>query len=161
MTTSSSTDVFGTFPSTSAPYRGARTARRSRRATPRASRRPHAPQGRPLAERLDLHNLKRLSEGTFLNLYVYGYDEPEAYATRREGRYYYAFFVEGEREWKGELELRGLEAGQCTVRDYANNRELGIVDAGKPLLDTTFLHALLLEATAAAPSSDPNIYERR
>ena len=100
---------------------------------------------------LDLYNQKRLSQGTFLNLYVYGYDEPEAYVISKEGRYYYAFFVDGEKGWKGQLELRGLPPGQYTLRDYANDRDLGIVDAAKPRLETEFVHALLLEATPAGP----------
>jgi hypothetical protein len=42
---------------------------------------------------IDLYNSKRLSEGTFLDLYVYGYDVPEGYAIQKDGKMYYAFFA--------------------------------------------------------------------
>jgi hypothetical protein len=40
-----------------------------------------------------LYNDKMLSKGTFLNLYTYGYDSPEAYAIEKDGKMYYAFFA--------------------------------------------------------------------
>ena len=64
-----------------------------------------------------------LSRGTFRNLYVYGYDFPEGYAIEKDGAMYYAFFApapaagdaKGARAtWTGEIELRGLAAGNTT-----------------------------------------------
>ena len=55
-----------------------------------------------------------LSKGTFRNLYVYGYDSPEGYAIEKDGKMYYAFFAPSASPWKGEIELRGLAAGQLS-----------------------------------------------
>jgi alpha-galactosidase len=41
---------------------------------------------------IGLYNEKMLSKGNFLDLYVYGYDTPEAYAIEKDGTMYYAFF---------------------------------------------------------------------
>ena len=44
-------------------------------------------------EWIDLYNQKMLSKGNFLNLYVYGFDVPEAYAIEKDGHMYYAFYA--------------------------------------------------------------------
>jgi alpha-galactosidase len=95
---------------------------------------------------LDLYREKRLSSGTFLNLYTLGVDFPEGYAIARDGRMHYGFFAEG--DWKGEVELRGLEPGRHRVRDFVEGRDLGEVVAvpGKsPRLSVAFKDHLLLE----------------
>jgi alpha-galactosidase len=97
---------------------------------------------------IGLHNAKRLSSGTFLNLYTLGVDVPEGYAIRRDGKLHYAFFAEG--PWQGEVELRGLPPGSYRVRDYAEDRDLGpmVAEAGKaPRLAVAFKDHLLLEVT--------------
>ena len=45
---------------------------------------------------IGLYNEKMLSKGEFRDLYVYGYDVPEAYAIEKDGKMYYAFFAEKE-----------------------------------------------------------------
>ena len=95
---------------------------------------------------LDLYREKRLSSGTYLNLYTLGVDLPEGYAIARDGRLYYGFFAE--EEWKGEVELRGLEPGRHRVRDFVEGRDLGEVVAvpGRPpRLSVAFKDHLLLE----------------
>lgn len=95
----------------------------------------------------DLYNSKMLSSGEFKNLYVYGYDVPEAYAIEKDGRMYYAFYAASpQTSWKGKLELRGLQPGKYRVRDYVNNQDLGEIDASSPLLSTGFKGSLLVEA---------------
>ncbi len=103
-----------------------------------------------------IYNERRLSEGTFLDLYNYGYDVPEAYAVSKAGRMHYAFFAPQGGAWKGEVELRGLEPGRYRIRDYVANRDLGAVDAGHPRLAVEIQDSLLVVAepeavTAAAP----------
>jgi alpha-galactosidase len=94
-----------------------------------------------------LYNEKRLSRGTFLNLYVHGYDVPEGYAIAKDGRMYYGFFApDPAAPWTGRVELRGLAPGRYRVRDYAEGTDLGAIDAARPFLSTTFTHHLLLEA---------------
>jgi alpha-galactosidase len=40
-----------------------------------------------------LYNQKMLSKGDFLDLYVYGFDYPEAYAIKKDGNLFYAFYA--------------------------------------------------------------------
>ncbi len=94
-----------------------------------------------------LYNEKMLSKGEFRDLYVYGYDVPEAYAIEKDGKMYYAFFT-GEKDFSGEVELRGLKPGNYHVADYAEGKDMGTVqvEAGKaPKLKTEFKEHLLLE----------------
>ena len=92
-----------------------------------------------------IYNSKMLSKGTFLNLYTIGYDLPEGYAIAKDGMIYYAFFAAPASPiWKGLLELRGLEPGKYRVFDYANEKDLGIVDGSNPRLATEFNEYLML-----------------
>lgn len=97
---------------------------------------------------IDIYNQKMLSKGTFRNLYVYGYDTPEAYAIEKDGKMYYAFFAPTTASWKGEVELRGLQPGTYHVSDYGAGKDLGTVEApvgAAPKLKTEFKDHLLLE----------------
>jgi alpha-galactosidase len=95
-----------------------------------------------------LYNQKMLSRGEFKNLYVYGYDSPEAYAIEKDGRMFYAFYSPSPTAaWKGTVELRGLAPGKYRVRDYVNDQDLGEVDAANPALAAEFTQSLLLETT--------------
>ena len=99
---------------------------------------------------IGLYNEKMLSKGNFLDLYVYGYDSPEAYAIEKDGKMYYAFFAPGNGEWKGEVELRGLKAGSYSVVDYVDGKDLGRVEAGPngtAKLKTEFKEHLLVEVS--------------
>jgi len=101
---------------------------------------------------IGIYNQKMLSKGTFLDLYTYGYDVPEAYAIEKDGKMYYAFFAPDETTaWKGEVELRGLKPGSYEVFDYANGIDLGSVEAtpAEPArLKTEFKQHLLLEVAS-------------
>jgi alpha-galactosidase len=62
---------------------------------------------------------------------------------------YYAFFAP--KDFKGEVELRGLKAGSYRVLDYTDGKDMGTVkvDAGMaPKLKTEFKEHLLLEVSA-------------
>ncbi len=97
---------------------------------------------------IDIYNAKMLSRGTFLNLYTQGYDVPEGYAIRKGGKMYYAFFAPANSPaWKGEIELRGLSGGKYHVFDYANSKDLGVVEAANPKLPVEFKDHLLIELT--------------
>jgi alpha-galactosidase len=109
-------------------------------------------------EWIGLYNQKMLSRGNFLNLYVYGFDVPEAYAIEKDGAMYYAFYVpagnneEGKdsvRNWSGEVELRGLATKTYRVTDYVHNKDLGTVTGPTGKLKVEFKDNLLLEATPA------------
>ncbi len=120
-------------------------------------------------EWIDLYNQKMLSKGEFLNLYVYGFDFPEAYAIRKDGHMYYSFFVPSyvaehvgkvtqkpaSQEWSGSVELRGLTPGQAYhVSDYVHHQDLGTVTGGKNAkLNVKFSDYLLIEAVPASSSA--------
>jgi alpha-galactosidase len=96
----------------------------------------------------DIYNREMLSSGTFLDLYNYGYDFPEAYAIRKDGKMFYAFYAPNPRvAWRGQVELRGLDPGRHRVYDYENQKDLGIIGASNPRLKTEFRRHLLLEVS--------------
>ena len=100
---------------------------------------------------IDIYQAKMLSQGEFLDLYTYGYDSPEAYAIRKDGRMYYAFYTPDKRKpWKGAIELRGLTPGNYQVRDYENGKQLGSVSAQSPKLAVEFSQHLLIEVSRLA-----------
>ena len=97
-----------------------------------------------------LYNQKMLSKGEFRDLYVYGYDSPEAYAIEKDGKMYYAFYADEGKPFSGEVELRGLKAGKYHVVDYAEGKDKGTVQAadGQPVrLKADFKEHLLLEVS--------------
>jgi alpha-galactosidase len=104
-----------------------------------------------------LYNEKLLSKGEFLDLYTYGFDFPEAYAIRKDGHYYYAFFIPeetGKKEqtakpdkWSETVELRGLPAGKFHVTDYVNHKDFGDVTGPTAQIHAEFTGNLLLEAS--------------
>jgi alpha-galactosidase len=99
---------------------------------------------------IGIYNQKMLSKGTFLNLYTYGYDFPEAYAIQKNGKMYYAFFADEDKPAPHEVELRGLKPGTYHVMDYTDEKDLGTVQASAeqtPKLKTEFKQHLLLEVT--------------
>jgi alpha-galactosidase len=102
---------------------------------------------------ISLYNQKMLSKGTFRNLYVIGYDNPEGYVIEKGGKMYYAFFTpsrdgmgkKAADRWAGDLELRGLGAGQYHVTDYVNGKDYGTVAGPTGKLHAEFVENLLLE----------------
>jgi alpha-galactosidase len=91
-----------------------------------------------------LYESKRLSEGEYLGgLYDIGFDRPEAHAIRKGDGFYYAFYA---KHFEGPLELRGLGAGRYRVRDYVNDKDLGVVSGPAARLAAAFRGYLLLEA---------------
>jgi alpha-galactosidase len=79
-------------------------------------------------------------------LYDIGFDKPEAHAIEKDGRLYYAFYAP---RWRGEVELRGLGPGRYRLRDYVNDRDLGVATNDKRRIRVEFEHALLMVAEPA------------
>jgi alpha-galactosidase len=109
---------------------------------------------------ISLYNQKMLSKGTFKNLYVYGFDSPEAYAIEKDGHLYYAFYAPSApattnnkrpapQPWNGEIELRGLDAKPYHVINYEDQKDLGTVVGPVARLKVDFADHLLLDATPA------------
>ena len=112
-------------------------------------------------EWIGLYNQKMLSKGDFLDLYVYGFDVPEAYAIQKDGDMYYAFYAPSPTtpvrnqqastaHWSGEVELRGLNRQTYRVIDYVHNQDLGTVTGPVAKLKVDFQDHLLLEAVPAS-----------
>ncbi len=89
-----------------------------------------------------LYNEKMLSKGTYLNLYDIIYDKPESHVIQKGEILYYAFY---QKEWDGEIELRGLDEKKYKVYDYVNEQELGSVTGPIGILPATFTEHLLVE----------------
>ena len=91
-----------------------------------------------------LYQEKRLSQGEYLGgLYDIGFDRPETHAIRKGDSLYYAFY--GDR-FRGDVELRGLDARRYRVVDYENGRDLGTVEGPRPRVAVSFKGHLLVEA---------------
>jgi alpha-galactosidase len=102
---------------------------------------------------ISLYNEKMLSKGNFLDLYVYGYDTPEAYAIEKAGAMYYAFYAPSASDkagetakWSGDVELRGLGAQTYRVTNYVDGQDLGTITGPTAKLHVDFTGSLLLEA---------------
>jgi alpha-galactosidase len=76
-------------------------------------------------------------------LYDIGFDAPETHAIRKDKTMYYAFFA---KQWKGSVELRGLEDRNYRVVDYVTGKSLGTVPGHNAHLPIEFTGNLLIEA---------------
>jgi alpha-galactosidase len=84
-----------------------------------------------------------LSKGQYLGqLYDIGFDVPEAHVIRKDKTMYYAFFA---KQWKGSVELRGLDDRDYSVVDYVTGKNLGTVAGRRAHLPVEFDEHLLLE----------------
>jgi alpha-galactosidase len=92
---------------------------------------------------LRIYREKMLSKGQYLGqLYDIGFDVPETHAIRKDQTMYYAFFA---KQWKGPVELRGLEGRKYSVVDYVAGKSLGTVSGPTTHLPVEFDGHLLLE----------------
>jgi alpha-galactosidase len=91
-----------------------------------------------------LYNEKMLPEGNYLGgLYDIGFDKPESHVIQKKDTLFYAFYNP---DWRGKIELRGLEAGKrYHIEDYVNSIDMGQVNSEKPFIDATFKQYLLIE----------------
>ena len=88
---------------------------------------------------------KGLSRGQYLgSLYDIGFDRPETHVISKDKKMYYAFYAA---DWKGALELRGLDDRAYHVVDYVDGKDFGIVHGPVGHLSTEFSKHLLLEAS--------------
>ena len=86
-----------------------------------------------------------LSKGTYLPLYTYGIDQPEAHVIGKDGALYYAFYAPS---WNGEpITLRGLEADRkYTVTEYTADEPRSFeVDGANPVIMPIFEGNYLIE----------------
>lgn len=97
---------------------------------------------------LELYRRTRLSEGTYRNLYVQGFDRPEGYCVEKDGRLYYAFFTDDPDDaFEGAVELRGLGGGRYRLEAYEAGHPLGFVTGPTARVPARFTGHLLLMAS--------------
>jgi alpha-galactosidase len=93
---------------------------------------------------IQIYKSHMLSKGEYLGgLYDIGYDIPETHVIRKSDTLFYAFYA---KNWEGKLSLKGLSDQTYKIIDYANNRDLGPVQPGKPGPEVSFSNYLLLMA---------------
>jgi alpha-galactosidase len=91
----------------------------------------------------DLAAQHSLADGEYLNLYDLAFDFPEAYAIRKNGAMYYAFFAE---KYSGQIHLRGLNKNKkYQVRDYVAGRMIDEVNGSNPYVNIEMRGALLIK----------------
>jgi alpha-galactosidase len=103
---------------------------------------------------LDTARRLRLADGAYRNLYVHGVDWPEGYVIDKDGRTYFAFYMDSPyapaagkgRPYRGAVDLRGLAPRAYRVTDVETGRALGRVTGPKARLAVTFDSHILIEA---------------
>ena len=92
-----------------------------------------------------IYKEKMLSKGTYLPLYTYGIDKPEAHVIEKDGALYYAFYADA---WNGEpITLLGLDP-MCTytVTEYtADEPRSYTVEGAFPVIKPVFTGNYLIE----------------
>jgi alpha-galactosidase len=92
---------------------------------------------------LGIYREKMLSRGQYLGeLYDIGFDVPETHVIRKDQTMYYAFFA---KQWKGTVDLRGLDDRKYSVVDYVSGKNLGTVSGHSAHLPVEFDGSLLVE----------------
>ena len=92
-----------------------------------------------------IYKEKMLSKGTYLNLYTYGIDKPEAHVIEKDGALYYAFYAPS---WNGEpITLRGLDPDKTyTVTEYTADEPHSFTISGEnPIIFPNFEGNYLIE----------------
>jgi alpha-galactosidase len=96
-----------------------------------------------------IYNQKMLPAGDYLGgLYDIGYDKPETHVIRKADTLFYAFYA---KNWKGQVELRGLGNGTYSVKDYVNGVDYGKVSGNNTHLPVEFDRSLLLQVVPSEP----------
>ena len=94
-----------------------------------------------------IYKSKMLSKGSYLNLYTYGIDKPEAHVIEKDGALYYAFYATS---WDGApITLRGLDPScTYTVTEYtADEPSSYVIEGSSPVIKPVFEGNYLIEVT--------------
>ena len=86
---------------------------------------------------MGLYNSHLLSQGTFLNLYTYGFDAPEGYVIRKDDGCTTPSISPPAPHRGRPRSSWGLEPRSYRVTDYANGKDLGLIDGRSPRLEST------------------------
>jgi alpha-galactosidase len=101
------------------------------------------PERKKLFEKwLHIYRDNMLSRGQYLGgLYDIGFDLPETHVIRKDDKMYYAFFA---KQWKGEVQLRGLQDRSYRIVNYVDGTDLGVARGPIIKLPAEFEKHLLL-----------------
>jgi alpha-galactosidase len=100
---------------------------------------------------IQIYKAHMLSKGEYQGgLYDIGYDVPETHVIRKSDTLFYAFYA---KNWEGKLSLKGLSDQTYKIIDYANNKDLGIIEPGNSGLEVSFSNYLLVMAFPAKSTS--------
>lgn len=90
-----------------------------------------------------LYNEKMLSKEKYLGeLYDIGFDKPETHVIQKGDTLFYAFF---NKQWNGNIELRGLKRGENYIaHDYVNNLQIAKFSGDNPVLNAEFDNFLFI-----------------
>jgi alpha-galactosidase len=95
------------------------------------------------AKWIDIYKENMLPKGVYRGeLYDIGFNRPEAHAIKKNNTMYYSFYS---KEFKGDVELRGLEKRSYQVIDYENNKQLGTIEGPVCKLPVSFKNHLLIK----------------
>ncbi|HHW48684.1 MAG TPA: hypothetical protein GXX14_08735 [Clostridiaceae bacterium] len=137
-----------------------------------------------------LYNDLKLSNGEFIgDLYMYGFDYPEAYVIKKNNNMFYAFYATDNsvanfkantsapvvdpwgsnyvsaNTYNGDVELRGLVPGQFyKITDYINNVDYGVIEATSSTItlpNVNFTTGLLLCAEPVSSNGSVVVSEAR
>ncbi len=93
---------------------------------------------------MKIYNTEKMSEGKYLNLYDIAYDKPETHLIKKGYTYYYSFFAKN--NFKGKVQLRGLDKGNYKIYNLYTGKLISEVDTINPFLNIEFHKYLLLKA---------------
>ncbi|MBR1807859.1 MAG: alpha-galactosidase [Paludibacteraceae bacterium] len=87
-----------------------------------------------------------LARGEYLNLYIWGFDLPEAHVISQNNAMYYAFYAD---QYKGQIELRGLEKNTmyAAIEYTADEPRQFTIDGNNPYIEADFTGNWLLKLT--------------
>ena len=99
---------------------------------------------------MKIYKENNLARGEYLNLYTWGYDYPEAHVIRQNDALYYAFYIDDDPAFEGEIELKGLDPAKTyTAIEYTADepREFEVSGAN-PKIEVEFERSYLLKVVA-------------
>ncbi len=91
-----------------------------------------------------IYNRYELPKGIYHGeLYDIGFDKPETHVIEKNGNVYFAFYAP---QWKGEVELRGLQNRRYTITDFEHDMDMQKVKGPTASIKVNFKNHLLLKA---------------
>ncbi len=88
-----------------------------------------------------------LSSAEYVNLYDMAFDKPEIHVVKNGDNLFYGIFADSVSQTES-IQLRGLDKEiEYSAYDYANDKQLGLVNGNNPVIHIDFKEDLLLHLT--------------